>query len=401
MKIAIIGDSYPPIKTSAASMIHDLACEFSKRGQTPIVITPDSCIEEPVNISYEDNIKIIRVKNSDTKNINYFKRAILEFLMPFSMIRKLKKSNILDEKLDGVIWYSPSIFYGPLVYALKRNSRCNSYLILRDIFPEWAVDLGLMSRGPSYLFFKLVENFQYLVADTIGYQSPGNEGYFMKKRRPTNQRLEVLYNWISETKHESCSIILNKTSLAGRKIFVYTGNMGIAQNIRGILPIIEFIDKNHTNIGFIFVGSGEDADYLSKEIKKKDIQNTLIYEEIPHNQLPSLFDQCDFGIVSLDARHQTQNIPGKFIAYIKNGLPVLACINEGNDLHKIIEQNHIGKSYVGFKDENLIDDIIKMANDDTFRVSSSTNCRKLADEKFSSSNAYKQIFNALGLNLKQ
>ena len=69
MKIAIIGDSYPPIKTSAASMIHDLACEFSKRGQTPIVITPDSCIEEPVNISYEDNIKIIRVKNSDTKKI--------------------------------------------------------------------------------------------------------------------------------------------------------------------------------------------------------------------------------------------------------------------------------------------------------------------------------------------
>ena len=95
MKIAIIGDSLYAYKSSAASMIHDLACELSKRGHTPIVITPDPSIDESLSISYEENIKIVRVKHNDTKNINYFKRAILEFMMPFSMIRKLSKKQSL------------------------------------------------------------------------------------------------------------------------------------------------------------------------------------------------------------------------------------------------------------------------------------------------------------------
>jgi hypothetical protein len=85
--------------------------------------------------------------------------------MPFAMLCQFRKSLLASERWDGVVWYSPSIFHGPLASALKKSSGCQGYLIVRDIFPEWAVDMGLMRRGLPYRFFDAAARYQYSVAD--------------------------------------------------------------------------------------------------------------------------------------------------------------------------------------------------------------------------------------------
>lgn len=399
MKIAIIGDNYPPIKTSAASMLEDLAIEFRNKGHTPIIITPSSFQKENINISYQKEIKVMRVKCVDTKESNYFKRAIFEFLMPFLILIKLNKIKFFDEKLDGVIWYSPSIFYGPLIFCLKKRNKLPTYLILRDIFPEWAVDLGIIKRGFSYFVLKLFERFQYSVADVIGYQSPGNKQY-IEKYRKKDTKIEVLYNWISKTTPEVCSIDINRTPLSGRKIFAYTGNMGIAQGLRNFIPAIEILNKTNKEIGFVLIGSGEDFHYISKQIELKKLKNILVFPEIPHNELSSLYNQCNYGIVSLDLRHKTHNIPGKFISYISNRLPVLALANEGNDLHEIIKYHKVGKSFFTFNKDVLKSAIEDIADDNFYSNEALNNCDKLTNEIFTSSRAFKQIESSLKNNMK-
>ncbi len=64
---------------------------------------------------------------------------------------EVRRSPLHSTKWDLIVWYSPPIFFGPLIWVLRRASGARTYLILRDIFPEWAADLGIIKKGPVYL----------------------------------------------------------------------------------------------------------------------------------------------------------------------------------------------------------------------------------------------------------
>jgi glycosyltransferase involved in cell wall biosynthesis len=264
------------------------------------------------------------------------------------------------------------------------------------MFPDWAVDLGLMKKGLPYYFFKFVEFNQYKVANFIGIQSPGNFKYFdsgiFKKFK---SKLELLWTWVTPSNlFVSCSIDLNKTHLSGRKIFVYAGNMGIAQDFGLIMDLVGHY-KNQSEVGFVFVGRGSEVDSLKGMAASNLLENILFYDEIDTTQIPTLYAQCNIGLVALDPRHKSSNIPGKFLSYMESGLPVLARLNFGNDLVKVIEDNQVGVSYVGSNSDELkiaADRLIEMIEYDH---EISNRCKNLAHNLFSTENAVNQIISAL------
>lgn len=391
MRIAIIADCYIPMRSSAAVMIEDLAVEFQSQGHTAIVITPDSQITIPVETTLEKGVHVLRVKAPHTKDVGYVRRTLSELYMPYLMLRRFRKSDFSELALDGIVWYSPSIFHGPLVKALKKANGCKSYLILRDIFPEWAVDMGIMRRGLPYRFFKLMEAYQYSVADTIGVQSPANCKYLHKWAVPDKRKIEVLHNWLADAENSGCCITLNSTSLVGRKIFVYAGNMGVAQGLEPFIDVIERLDQIRDDIGFLFVGRGSEVKKLRREVVERKLDNVLFFNEIPHQDIPGLYAQCHFGLVILDPRHRTHNIPGKFISYMKNGLPVLACINDGNDMLDLIAIRGVGRAYVGICIDEVVSGITEMVDKLDCELDASNRCKVLALELFSSETAVRQI----------
>ena len=174
MRIALIADTFPPLRTSGAVQLRDLTREFARQGHSLYVLLPSPDQSEPWRLEEFDGAQVLRLKAPRTKDIGYVRRTLAELAMPFSMLQNLRKSPLVAERWDGVVWYAPSIFHGPLVSSLKTSSDCKSYLIIRDIFPEWAVDMGLMGRGLPYRFFDAVARYQYSVADVIGVQTPGN-----------------------------------------------------------------------------------------------------------------------------------------------------------------------------------------------------------------------------------
>ena len=395
MRIGLIADCYTPMRTSAAIMLEDLAVEFKNQGHIPIVIIPDATIDSPIANTVEKGVQVLRVKVPQIKDIGYVRRTLSEIYMPFAILRRLRQNNLLNLELDGVAWYSPSIFHGPLVNALKKSNNCKGYLILRDIFPEWAVDMGVMSRGIPYKFFKAIESYQYSIAETIGVQSPSNINYFKKWPAHAHRKIEVLHNWLGDLENANCSISIDTGPLAGRKIFVYAGNMGIAQGMDGILDVIERLDLRRDDIGFIFVGRGSEVQALRLDAAKRELSNLLILDEIPHQEISGLYSQCHFGLVFLDTRHRIHNIPGKFISYMKNGLPVLACINEGNDLFELIEANKVGRAYIGISSDKVFSGITDMVDSLYDDSETSNNCQKLASRLFSSKTAVEMIIGGL------
>ncbi len=395
MKIALIADTFPPLRTSGAVQLRDLSREFVRQGHKLTVMLPSSDLTFPWLIEDFDGVQLVRLRAPKTKDIGYVRRSINEFLMPFAMLRNLRKSPLSDERWDGVVWYAPSIFFGPIVSALMYASHCKSYLILRDIFPEWAVDMGLMSRGLPYRFFKGVANYQYSVADVIGIQALGNEIYFRDRK---DCQIEVLQNWLTDAPNVGCSISVASTVLAGRTIFVYAGNMGVAQ---GMGVLLELAERLHSRkyIGFVFVGRGSDAQRLRMGAENRGLDNVVFFDEIDPTEIPGLYAQCHVGIVALDPRHKTHNIPGKFLSYMQAGLPVLASINPGNDLEEMILSEKVGRVCNDHSVDTLQRLAIDLADEVAGNIANnqavSARCKALSAKLFSPEVAVKQIVSAL------
>jgi glycosyltransferase involved in cell wall biosynthesis len=324
-------------------------------------------------------------------------RTLAELVMPFVMLQNLRKSPLAEELWDGVVWYAPSIFHGPLVSALKKASGCKTYLIIRDIFPEWAVDMGLMRRGLPYRFFDAVARYQYSVADVIGVQTPGNRRYFdlwMKMRQ--GRGLEVLKNWLDKPARVRCLIRVDETALAGRKVLVYAGNMGVAQGMGILLDLAEKL-RIRSDIGFLFVGRGTDAAQLKIAAQSRQLDNVVFFDEIDPDEIPDLYAQCSAGIVALDPRHKSHNIPGKFLTYIQSGLPVLANINQGNDLAQMIRDECVGQ----VSEINQVDELLQLTEKLLDQIETdaglSARCSRLFEREFSVQNAVKQIVAAISI----
>lgn len=393
-RIALIADTFPPHRTSGAVQLRDLSREFVRQGHALTVILPSPEQAESWRLDSVDGVHILRLKAPKTKDLNYVRRTIGEWLMPFAMRRNLRKSPLANENWTGIIWYAPSIFHGPLASSLKNASNCKGYLIIRDIFPEWAVDMGLMRRGLPYFFFRSVARYQYSVADIIGVQTSGNLSYFKDWESKSGRTLEILSNWLDAPARVRCPIRVSETTLAGRKLFVYAGNMGVAQGMGIILDLAEALSTRE-DVGFIFVGRGSDLSRLRNIAREKKLNNVLFFEEIHPDEIPDLYSQCDVGIVTLDFRHKSHNIPGKFLTYMQSGLPVIANINSGNDLANMIRDARLGQVC----DSNDIAELKAKAEKILVQVDTDlelkTRCQQFFLREFSVEKAVRQIVSAL------
>lgn len=394
MHLLLITDTFPPLNNSGAVQLWDLALGFQEEGHQLTVMVASPHIQSPWVIEVNQGIQIVRVRTARLKDASHMRRGLGELMMPFAMLRCLRSCAMDSVNWDGLIWYSPSIFFGPLIRYLKRKNGCRTYLIIRDIFPEWAFDMGLIKNGPLYYLLKKIAKYQYALADTIGIQTPGNEKYFLEWKSEKNRRLEVLHNWVTAPPNLGCSIDLSKSPLAGRFIFVYAGNMGIAQNVRIFLELA-LLMKEQKKIGFLFVGRGSELESLKNTANTNGLNNILFFDEIVSSQIPGLFAQCHIGLIALDQRHQSHNIPGKFLTYLSAGLPVLAHVNLNNDLVNIIENYKVGQVNLSYSLPELLDKAYVLIDQVQSDKNISDRCRKLSFELFSTKSAVNQITAAL------
>jgi glycosyltransferase involved in cell wall biosynthesis len=341
MRLALIADEYVPARTSVAVQMRDLAQELIRQGHEPTVIIPAANLPQRWALDHVDGVEVLRLRAPQTKDIGHARRAIAEFRLPYAMRRGLSTSPLAATRWDGIAWYSPTIFFGPLIRWLKKRSGCRTYLILRDLFPDWAVDTGVMRRGPAYYLLKLVERQQYRAADVIGVQTPANLPYLERWSQDGARRIEVLHNWLAVNEAQAGAELAVFRRLERKTVFVYAGNMGQAQGMDCMIELAEAL-REQTDAVFLFIGRGSDVPRLKRLAEARSLGNVIFHEEVEPAELPGILARCDIGLLALDPRHTTHNIPGKFLTYLNSRLPVLARVNPGNDLIEMIDTRSVG-----------------------------------------------------------
>lgn len=323
--------------------MYDLAKALISFGNDVVVIRP-----YPLNSGYwsVDRIKGVTVLSLYTVrfvDVSYFRRLFAEVSWLFTLGPLFKSSPMGHCKFDLIVCYSPSVFLVDLCKQIKEQNSCKLYLVLRDFFPQWLLDLRLISDGLLFRWFSKIAIRQVHLADVVGVQTESSVCRFRQLYPFFSGRLEVLHNWLADRPMAPSEFNLAETKLAGRRIFVYLGNLGVAQNPQLIVGLVREL-AHRTDIGFVIVGRGEGVTKLRETEFRSPSTNLLVLDEIEPEEVPALLSQCYVGIVSLDHRHTADNIPGKFLSYVNAGLPVLANVNRDSDLMRVIDDYRIGYS---------------------------------------------------------
>ena len=390
VRILILIDDYLPSIKSGAKMIHDLGLEFLRQGHEVILLTPSPVIGATMEVSGEHGLQVVRVKTDKLKGVSKLRRAWAEITLSSTLWRRAG-TFLKANPCDLIIYYSPTIFLGALVRRLKWLWRCPSYLVLRDIFPKWALEAGVLHKGLPYWYFRCKELAQYRAADMIGVESAGNLAHFSGGMGDRKFSVEVLPSWASVNANGAGkSAYRRQLGLENKVVFFYGGNIGVAQDVDNIVRLANGL-REHDNIFFLLVGEGSEIARLNQSIRDLGLHNIKIRPAVPEEHYLAMLREFDVGIVSLHRNLTSHNFPGKMLGYMSCGKPVLASINPGNDIRRVLEEAGAGLCCDNGDDEQLREAAVRLAYDPAIREAMGRNSRLLLETKYSDRAAADQI----------
>jgi len=267
---------------------------------------------------------------------------------------------------------------------LKKVCGCKSYLVLRDLFPQWAIDQGLINHG-SFIekYFRYFENLNYNAADHIGLMSERNKSSF-DDLTANVYSTSVLRNWSSYMPvkpYDNDISYRSKLGLNDKIIYFYGGNIGHAQNMENLMRLVKGM-RSFQQAHFLFVGQGDEVELINKLAYDWELNNFTYCPSVSQDDFKYLLSEVDVGLFSLANSHSTHNFPGKLLGYMVQSLPILGSVNPGNDLLDIITDYGAGDVFINGDDENLLNACIAYL-DTNYRLTRGNAATRLLNEKFS------------------
>ena len=339
----------------ARGIYTDLMRKFREEGHQVYIVSANERRHGLRTSLKEDyGVYILNVKTLNIQKTNLIEKGLGTLLLERQYrcaIRKYFKGVTFD-----LILYStpPITFTNVVKYLKKRNPEAVSYLLLKDIFPQNAVDMRMFSkRSVFYHFFREKEKALYKVSDFIGCMSHANVEYLRAHNSYYQRwRVEEAPNSI-ELREESCEPVEGRDSARekyglplDKTIFIYGGNLGKPQ---GIVYLIKCLDDNkyREDCFFVIVGNGTELHKLQTwyDCQMEDDTrklNVKLIEGLPKEEYDQLVRACDVGLIFLDHRFTIPNYPSRLLSYLENKMPVICATDVNTDIGKIADQNGYG-----------------------------------------------------------
>lgn len=377
----------------------DLCRYFAQQGHQLFIVCPfERRFKKKSTLSVHDKVSTLGVKTLNITKSNMIEKGIATLLIEFQFKKAIKKY-FRGVKFDLILYTTPPITFNNIIKELKQEHNSITYLMLKDIFPQNALDLGLIkSNSFLYRMFRKKEKELYTISDFIGCMSQGNVDYLIEHEPSIDQsKVGICPNAIEISDRFSNlnrDFILDKYSIPkDRTILIYGGNLGIAQGIPFLVEVLKS-NKDREEVFFIIVGSGN-KDYLIQNwINDKHPLNVKFIPMLNRSDYDLLEASCDIGMIFLDKRFTIPNFPSRMLAYMEARLPLLIASDTVSDAGKLAAENGFGKwSQAG--------DIESFNENLNFYIREQLLCKEMGLkayeyllQNFSVRNSYQSIINA-------
>lgn len=338
---------HPISDISERGIYTDLTREFIRHGhQIYIVVPAERRFHLSTGIKESEGAKILSVKTLNIQKTNLIEKGLGTLLLEYQYQRAIRKywKNI---KFDLILYSTPPITFNRVISSVKRRCEAKTYLLLKDIFPQNAVDLGMFSKGSFvYKLFRKKEERLYQLSDHIGCMSPANVEYVLRHNPSiTAERVEVCPNSIELHGKKSGynnGVLLQKLNIPTDKLLlIYGGNLGRPQGIDFLMNVLAANEKR-TDTYFVVVGNGTEYGKISQWFRNNTPHNSCLIPSLPKQEYDDLVSACDVGLIFLDNRFTIPNYPSRLLSYLENRMPVLMATDMNTDIGPIAEKNGYG-----------------------------------------------------------
>lgn len=363
----------------------DLMKVFVSHGHRPYIVTPREkrMGEETELCNYED-YSILKVKIGNTSNVSFVEKGISTVLLETQFNKAIDKY-LGNVKFDIILYSTPPITLAGVVKRTKRMSGAKTYLMLKDIFPQNAIDIGLFSaKSPIAKYFRQKEKKLYRLSDKIGCMSPANVEFVLKHNPEIpRDKVEILPNAIILNplvdRESAKKGVRTQFNVPDEAItFLFGGNLGKPQGIPFLIECLRSV-KDRKDFFFFICGSGSEF-HLLKEFKEKEAPtNFCLIDFLPKQEYDQLASGCDVGLILLDHRFTIPNYPSRILSYMENATPVICATDPNTDIGKMVEKNKFGYACESNSVSAFVDCLerIKAADRETMGNTARELCSKL------------------------
>ncbi len=337
----------------------DLMRKFRDEGhQVYIVSSVERRQKIPTNYKMIDGVHILSVKTFNLQKSNVIEKGVGQLLLEYQYTKTIK-TYLSGIKFDLILYTTPPITFPKVVqYLKKKNTDARTFLLLKDIFPQNAVDIGMISKsgikGILYKIFRKKEIELYKLSDHIGCMSPANVEYllahnpFIKRKNVCVAPNSYEASEYNELKFSQKNSIRQKYELPTDKlVFLYGGNLGKPQGIPFLIDCLKAISldgKLKDNTHFVIIGKGTERKILMSWYNETKPDNVSILDYMPKDDYDTLLRSCDVGLIFLDYRFTIPNYPSRLLPFLKEKKPIIAATDPNTDVGTIAEQNGYGFS---------------------------------------------------------
>ena len=329
----------------------DLLREFVKNEHEVYVISPsERRKKEKTHLIKDANVTILKLKIGNMQKTNVIEKGFSTLLVEGQFIRAIKRY-YSDVKFDLVLYSTPPVTLVKAIEYVKKRDGARTYLMLKDIFPQNAVDLEMLSKngvkGILYQYFRNKEKRLYEISDRIGCMSQANVDYVVKHNGEINpSKVEVCPNCVEvfdkSIGDEKRNEIRRQYEIPQDKmVFIYGGNLGKPQDIPFLIRCIEK-QRDNEKVMFLIVGAGTEYSRFEHFIQGSKQSNVKLMKLLPKEEFELLAAACDVGMIFLDKRFTIPNYPSRLLSYMQAKLAVLACTDSNTDIGKNITEGEFG-----------------------------------------------------------
>ena len=326
----------------------DLLREFVSQGHHVTAVTPvERRDSNSAKIEVEKGFTNLHVRTLNIQKTNFIEKGLGMLLIGRQFLRAIN-SNLSGEKFDVILYSTPPITLYSTVRKLKHSMNSHTYLLLKDIFPQNAIDMKMMKKdGILHKYFKSIERKLYNISDHIGCMSPANVNFIKEYHKYVStdkihvnpNSIEPIIQTISSKDREL--IRADYELPLDKSILVYGGNLGIPQGIDFLIEILENVKLE--NVHYLIVGSGSEYQKLKNWCDQNKSDHVTLLKFIPKEKYDKLLSSCDIGLILLNKNFLIPNFPSRLLSYLEMGLPVLSATDPNTDIGDILEFNKCGK----------------------------------------------------------
>ncbi len=335
---------------SSRGIYSDLLRFIRDKGHSVYVVSPrERSLGLPSGMKDIDGIHILGVRTLNLQKTSVIEKGLGQLLVEYQY-RSAIRHYLNEISFDLILYTTPPITLPAAIkYTISRNPSARTYLLLKDIFPQNAVDLGMMSKsgvkGLLYRYFRRKERELYRLSDHIGCMSPANIEYVIKHNQDIDpDKVELAPNSVQLV----VSHVIDRESIRkrfnlpiDRPVFIYGGNLGKPQGIPFLIDCIS-ANSSRSDCHFVIIGSGTELSKLKRWYEETKPAAVSLLDRLPKNEYDDLVASCDVGLIFLDHRFTIPNFPSRLLCYLENKMPIVVATDPVSDTGRLAEEHCYG-----------------------------------------------------------